>query len=236
MTDDLAAIKSWASIFTDPSALAAKVAKHYAFHKAAIQADIAAVEADWESGLYFRTGADLAALLTLAVGPIETNNGIDLPPVEAVPDFTAGLIYGFTGHDHREELEGCMTDIEPLVDDAKAALADIASLNLIKGVMDLGDIIWMLPEAVESCGELGNLQEDIDAMLAWAEVLKEPTRVAKIASKNWLFHGVAVKKAIAEEESDWSSGDYYGAGTETAVALLTLVPLNSLTAALPFEQ
>ena len=158
MTDDLSAIESWATIFTNPSSLAATVSKHYLRHRGAITADIAALEADWANDLFFRSGADLADLLTLAVGPIESSaNGLDLPPAEAVPDFTAGLIFGFTGNDHREELEGCMTDIEPLVDDAEQALVDIKNLNLIHGVQDLGDIIWMLPDAVQSCGELGNL-------------------------------------------------------------------------------
>jgi len=73
-------------------------------------------------------------------------------------------------------------------------------------------------------------------MLAWAEVLKQPERVAKIASKNWLFHGVQVKRDIRLEQEDWAAGDYYGAGSETAAVLLGLVPLDSLTVALPFEQ
>jgi hypothetical protein len=31
----------------------------------------------------------------------------DLPPVNAVPDFVAGLIYGLTGDNHLTELEKC---------------------------------------------------------------------------------------------------------------------------------
>lgn len=108
----------------------------------------------------FKAGADLADLLTLAVGPIEVNEA-NMPPVIAVPDFTSGLIFAFTGNDHRSELEGCMTDIEPLVNDAMDALDDIRHLNLIKGVEDLADIIWMLPDAVSSCGQLTDLETDL---------------------------------------------------------------------------
>lgn len=133
MGTDITAIEQWAAIFKNPTDLASTVAKHYLFHKSEIKADIASLESDWHTQLMFKSGADLAALLTLAVGPIEVNEA-NLPPVIAVPDFTAGLIFGFTGNDHRSELEGCMTDIEPLINDAKDALDDIKNLHLIAGV------------------------------------------------------------------------------------------------------
>ena len=63
--------------------------------------------------------------------------------------------------------------------------------------------------------------------MEWAEILKQPTKVAKIASKNWLFHGVRIKKEIAEGEADWSSDDFYGAGQMNAAVLLDLVPLDT---------
>ena len=37
-----------------------------------------------------------------------TTESINLPPLNAVPDFTAGLIYGLTGHNHLAELQGCL--------------------------------------------------------------------------------------------------------------------------------
>lgn len=160
----------------------------------------------------FKAGTDLADLLNVAIGPIEVDEA-NLPPVIAVPDFTAGLIYSFTGNDHRSELEGCMTDTEVLVNDAKDALDDIRHMHLIKGVEDMADIIWMLPDAVSSCGQLADLQTDLDVMMDWALMIKnDPAKAAKVASKNWLFHGVEIKKDINTEETDWASGDYYGAG------------------------
>merc|ERR1712051_914169 len=135
MGDDLAAIEAWASIFTDPKKLISTVSKHYLFHKAEIKSDISAVTSDWSNSLYFKSGVDLADLLTIAVGPITSpTETANMPPVIAVPDFTAGLIFGFTGNDHRAELEGCMTDVEPLVNDAMDALDQIRHLNFIKGV------------------------------------------------------------------------------------------------------
>ena len=100
---------------------------------------------------------------------------------------------------------------------------------MIAGIQDLGDIIWMLPDAVSSCGELEDLQADIDVIMAWAEIFKSPTAAAKIASKNWLFHGVKIKRDIAKEEADWASGDYWNAGLDTANVMTGLIPLDSVT-------
>ena len=72
MDEDIAAIESWAQIFTDPAKLSATLAKHYAFHKSEIKADITTLETDWDASSYFQAGDDLAALMTLAVGPIES--------------------------------------------------------------------------------------------------------------------------------------------------------------------
>ena len=71
MDEDIAALKSWASIFTDPARLSAVVGKHWLFHKTEIKADIGALVSDWDAGLYFKAGVDLADTLTLAIGPVE---------------------------------------------------------------------------------------------------------------------------------------------------------------------
>jgi len=232
MDEDMAAIKTWASIFKDPARLAATISKHMLFHKSDIEADIKTVETDWSSAKYFQSGVDLADLMILAIGPITPATPavslLEMPPVDPfVPDFTAGLIHGFTGNDHRAELEGCMTNLEPIADDLMAILNDAKSMHFLKIANDLGNIIWMLPDAVSSCEQLTQLQADIQVMTDWAEVLKQPTKVARVASKNWLFHGVQIKADITEGQADYAAGDYYGAGDETAKVALGLVPLDT---------
>ena len=97
--------------------------------------------------------------MNVAIGPITPATvQIDLPPVDPfVPDFAAGLIFSFTGNDHRTELEGCMTDLEPLATDLEAAFEDIKHFHLMKFAGDLGNFIWMLPDAVSSCDQLAEL-------------------------------------------------------------------------------
>lgn len=227
MSDDVAAIESWAQIFTNPTELAKTLSKHYLFHKDQIKTDISALEADWDNAFYFKSGTDLADLMTLAVGPIETS--FMLPPLNAAPDFAAGLIFGFTGDNHLDEMRTCMTDVDPLVNDAKAALADIKAGHVIKGIEDMGDIIFMLPDAVASCS---GMEDDIAAIEEWAAIFKQPTHLAKVVSKNWLFHGTEVKKDIADQEADWAAEKFFESGNDAANVLTTLigaVPTPTLT-------
>jgi len=77
MGDDVAAIESWATIFTDPKALASKATLHYARHRGEINTDIATVEADWNANKFFDLGKDVAALATVVIGPIESTPSVD---------------------------------------------------------------------------------------------------------------------------------------------------------------
>ena len=124
MDEDIAAIEEWAQIFTNPAQLSTTLAKHYAFHRNEIQTDITTLETDWDAQNYFQAGQDLAALMSVAVGPIESTpkfQGLPLP-LNAAPEFVAGLIYGFTGTNHLDELSTCMTDGNKLIQDGNTAI------------------------------------------------------------------------------------------------------------------
>ena len=62
MDQDIAAIESWAQIFTNPEQLAATVSKHALFHKAELKADISTLEGDWDIKKFFQAGQDLATV------------------------------------------------------------------------------------------------------------------------------------------------------------------------------
>mmetsp|Transcript_31775 Transcript_31775/g.39520 ORF Transcript_31775/g.39520 Transcript_31775/m.39520 type:complete len:133 (-) Transcript_31775:159-557(-) len=117
-----------------------------------------------------------------------------------------------------------MTDLEPIATDLETILNDVKGKHFLAVAQDLGDIIWMIPDAVSSCSELTQLQADIQVMTDWAQVLKQPTKVAKVASKNWLFHGAEIKADIEKEEAAWASANFYSAGQDTAAVLIGLVP------------
>ena len=145
--------------------------------------------------------------------------------VKAVPDWVAGFIYGLTGDNNLDEIEKCFTGGQTLVTDAEAALADIKSGKFLDGVKDVGKIINDLPDSLDNC-KGKNLNDDITAIEDWAKVSTDPATLAKKVSKNWLLHGTEVKKDIADEEADWSSGAYFNAGKDAAAAIDRLVPFS----------
>ena len=63
MGDDIAAIESWATIFTNKTELIATATKSWLFHKKAIKEDLALVEADYADHAYFHMGEATADLL-----------------------------------------------------------------------------------------------------------------------------------------------------------------------------
>jgi len=71
MSDDLAAIESWASVFTSKTQLISTVTKHFLMHKKAVTADIAELKADFAAEEYFKTGEEIATLATILIGPIQ---------------------------------------------------------------------------------------------------------------------------------------------------------------------
>ena len=96
MSDDVQAIEQWGSVFLHPKKLTATISKHYLLHKKEMKADIATLESDWSADEYFTAGVDAAALMTVAVGPIEEENYEPLTmPVKAPFEFVSGLLYGF---------------------------------------------------------------------------------------------------------------------------------------------
>jgi len=109
MGDDLAAFTDWASIFMNPAELTATITKHFALHKKAITADIAEEKAHWAAEEWWKAGITAADLLTIAIGPITPVYPTSIVNMSAlaVPDFLAGLIYGFTGDNDLPELEAC---------------------------------------------------------------------------------------------------------------------------------
>ena len=67
------------------------------------------------------------------------------------------------------------------------------------------------------------MDEDIAAIEAWAQIFTQPEKLAKTVGKRWLFHGKEIKADIAKEEADWSAGNYFDAGKDTADALTAAV-------------
>lgn len=70
--------------------------------------------------------------------------------------------------------------------------------------------------------------DDFAAIEAWAQIFTEPAELAETVAKRWVLHRKTIKKDIANEEADWSAGNYFQAGIDTAMALTEAVgPIQS---------
>ena len=145
---------------------------------------------------------------------------IALPPLDAIPEFTAGLIFGLTGDNHLDEIQHCMQVDQPLIDQAVSALDDFKHLHAISGLKHVGAIFWALPDAFDACS---GMDDDIAAIQEWADIFHHPVRLTNEVSSNWLKHGSKIKKDIAKQQKDWHKGEWYKSGDKMADALVELV-------------
>ena len=222
MQDDIAALESYAKQFTNVGQITKEVAKNWLLHGKKIKADIADEQADWAEKNYFGAGKETAAALELLV-PFKAAEDVDFDPL-AVPDFIAGFMFEITGDNNLTEIEQCYQGGDLVVSDAQAALADIKAGHFINGVEDLGKVVYDLPDALADCT---GMQDDITTLETYAAQFKNVGQITKEVAKNWLLHGKKIKADIAQEQSEWASGDYFNAGKETAAALELLVPFTS---------
>lgn len=77
--------------------------------------DIGIMEVDYDAGNYYETAAEAAAVAQLAL-PLPSLSQVqcaDFPmSTVEIADFIGGFIEGFTGNNHKTELEGCFKDTD----------------------------------------------------------------------------------------------------------------------------
>ena len=138
----------------------------------------------------------------------------------AVPDFVAGFMFAMTGDNNLSEIEACYQGGDKIVTDSQIALSDFRSGKYFQGIKDAG-IVWNeVGAAMTTCT---GMQRDIREIENWATIFTQPATLSKTVAKNWLFHGRKIRKDIDQEEADWSAGNYFDAGKDTAEALMLAV-------------
>ena len=114
--------------------------------------------------------------------------------VMAVPDFVAGLIYGFTGDNNLTELEACYQGGVQVQTDAENLLADLKSLDVVNAYKHVNALKTDIKDATTKCT---GMDEDIARIEAWAEIFTNPKELTITVSKNWLLHKRGIEKDIA---------------------------------------
>jgi hypothetical protein len=138
----------------------------------------------------------------------------------AVPDFVAGLLYGFTGDNHLVEIEACAAGGKLELGEFEAALKDLTDGHLIKAMRSLKSAMADLETDLAPCHAV---DDDISALKEWAQIFTHPVQLVETVGKHWLLHKRHIKSDIAQEKLDWAAGDYFKAGIDTADALTLLL-------------
>ena len=89
----------------------------------------------------------------------------------AIPDYTAGFIYGMTGANHLEEIENCYSGSQDLAQLSHDALVDIKNGQWVKGLNSLRQVFEGFPDALAGCKDI---DEDLATIADWATIFIEP--------------------------------------------------------------
>lgn len=141
----------------------------------------------------------------------------------AVPDYSAGLIYGLTGANHLEEIEACYHGSHDLAQDAHTALIDLQNGRWLKSITEFKQVMDKFPDTLSGCK---NLDEDLATIKNWATIFTQPEALIKEASKHYALHRKTIKGDIADEQAHWAAHQYFNAGIDTAMALTELIPMK----------
>lgn len=238
MADDVESIKQWAAQFKDIPHLIETVTKHYLIHKKAIKKDIAAEKADWAAGNAFKAGADIADAVTLALGsmneaPAKVPNRMYLEspiPGGFINKVLAGFIYGFTKGNHLTEIEACAADVEsdaPEVhQEVMKAISDFKAGgwdNDVQAVLELLLVGLQLGQVFKGCK---GMQDDIQAIEAWATNFTDIKGLVPTLTKHFLFHKAAVEADIATLKADADAQHWFKTGKDAADIVTILLPVQ----------
>ena len=233
MGDDLHALESWATVFEHPKELTTTVTKNYLLHRKRIDTDIASFKSDWALGEYFKSGEAVADLLTTAIGPVVEpphSTMVQSNDLMAVPDFIAGLLYGFTEVNNLTEIESCYEGGKKDIDLFNTALQDLEQGDITKATLALAKAMHNLSDDVDAC-KMTSMADDLHAVELWADIFLHPVKLVEVATEHYYLHKIGISRDIKHEKEDWALGNYFQAGVETADALEKLIgpvyPKNS---------
>jgi len=228
---DVKALEEWASIFTDPKRLTKTISKNFLLHKRSIFDLIHAEGEDWANDEWFQAGVDVASIFVKLVGPVYPSPSIFDFEDMAVPDFIAGFIYGFTGDNQLERIEGCFEGSTSMYVNIRVGIDDITKdganwIDYTDAAFNFGEAALEIPRALASCRRIGG---DIAEIEEWAQIFKPENRTKLIAqvTKHMAFHKNEIIADLAEVKADWASANYFDSGKAAADALtLAVGPVN----------
>jgi hypothetical protein len=223
MTDDIQALESWAQIFTDQTALVSLVTKNALKHPLTIKNDLALIKSDFETEHYYDAGKEAAELLQLLLGPVYPSK-VDASMLEfdgwGIIPFVEGFLYTFLGDGNLPEIDACYAGTSDLMVYARAALADIESLNIFDALGEIEKFIFHFQLDFQPCTAMS---DDMEAIKTWGEQFKDIPTLIKNVSEAYILHHRKISQDITDFKTAEAAKDYFTAGSDIAdVAVLLL--------------
>merc|ERR1712166_1313924 len=147
---------------------------------------------------------------------------VALPPItpKSVAGVIAGLLDGFVEENKLTEIEACFDGAKPLEADIAKALADAKAKDIPAAIQDLMAVAAAFPAELANCKAVST---DLTAVIAWAQIFKDTTKLKATIEKNLLVHHTKILADVASIEADYTGGKYFDAGKAAADALIMAV-------------
>jgi acetoacetate decarboxylase len=210
---------------SDRSKLEKKIAEALAIHHKKVEADIATIKSDFDSGDYKGSGATAADLLELVLGPVEQPSMEGLPPVKALPEFIAGFALEFY-HINNLTNPKCIAMFEGDFADVTTAIADLKNGDIKGAIASLTAWVATVQPDLQKC-EAAVLPELKDIEDYFGQYINDRSKLEKKVAEALALHHKKVEDDLATIKEDFGSGDYMNAGYVVADLLeLVLGPVE----------
>jgi len=233
ISEDVAAIKNWASQFTSPIQDAKIIVNNAVKNYQEIMTEGEDLNSQLQSGNYYNVGNDAAVILT---------DLLVAKSLEAVPEKVTDVVLfleGFIGTlIHMEDLtnlETCIQHEQTLQTDMEIILADFKKhdiTSILNAFTIIGQMSSELPQDVADCKQV---QEGLPILKQWADLFKHPKIVATRAAQGIFQHYPQIYSDVTDIETAQAAGEYKQVGHDVAEIVVLALGEPSQIEVTPFE-
>ena len=129
--------------------------------------------------------------------------------------FAAGLVEQLVYNSQLTGVENCFHGAEQVTADAHALLIAYENGNKVSMARLALKLRTELKDGLAYCEQA--IPEDLHSVITWAHIFGDPQEMTDVLAKNVLLHALGIKNHIEAAKSDWTDGEYFKAGQDTAM-------------------
>ena len=157
---------------------------------------------------------------------------------DQLDQFTAGYVFGFTGHNDLDQIKTCLKNPDQLETDLSQALTDLHGGtigDLLHGVEEMGHVMWELPSDLSGCSG-GTIKDDMSEIHKWALQFINPVTLMAALTKNLMANFGEIMTTMGEFQDDYTKGNFYNAGKDISTVMSDALGKPSSTASADFAS